>query len=87
MLEQMTKGDAMAKKVMAQMVLNPDAALEQLIQLSIANGGLINTEVVMQYLKAAQTLRASDTLENFLTKVRPMIEALVSAFAEMEKLE
>jgi phage regulator Rha-like protein len=41
----------------------------------------------MHYLKTVQAFRAIDTLKKFLTKVKPMTEALVSAFDEMEKLE
>jgi hypothetical protein len=67
--------------------LDPDAVMEQLIQLGLANGDWEPEEVFMQYLKAAQAYKASDTLENFLTKVKSMTEALVSAFDDMEKLE
>jgi hypothetical protein len=85
--KQMTEGDAIVKKILTQLSLDPDAVMEQLIQLGLANRDWELEEVFMQYLKAAQAYKASDTLENFLTKVKSMTEALVSAFDDMEKLE
>jgi hypothetical protein len=85
--KQMTEGDAIVKKILTYLSLDSDAVMEQLIQLGLANRDWEPEEVFMQYLKAAQAYKASDTLENFLTKVKPMTEALVSAFTDMEKLE
>jgi hypothetical protein len=85
-LKQMTEGDAMVKK-MAQLIPDPDAMYLQLVQLAHANEDWKPVEVDMHYLKTVQAFRAIDTLKKFLTKVKPMTEALVSAFDEMEKLE
>jgi hypothetical protein len=86
-LKQMTEGDAMVKKIMAQLIPDPDAMYLQLVQLAHANEDWKPVEVDMHYLKTVQAFRAIDTLKKFLTKVKPMTEALVSAFDEMEKLE
>jgi hypothetical protein len=85
--EQMTQGDAMVKSVKAQFDLDPDAVLVQLIQLVIAEGAQPGEDLLMRYIKAAQVDRASDRLENCLAEVRPLTNALVSAYEDLEKLQ
>ena len=85
--EQMTEGDAMSRDVKVQPSLDPNAVLEQFVQLALANGGVITVEVVEQYINAAQVCEAGDKLGHFLTKVKPLTEALIAAFEDLERLQ
>jgi hypothetical protein len=88
MWEQMTQGDAMVKSVRAQFDLDPDAVFKQLFLLALSlNQGQINGDLVMLYAKTAQVDRASEKLEDFLAKAKPLTNALVSTYDDLEKLQ
>ncbi|KAH0293242.1 hypothetical protein KCU62_g1409, partial [Aureobasidium sp. EXF-3399] len=61
---------------------------EQFIQRAAADGVVtITVDVVMQYMQAAQSSRATDKLQNFLVQVNRMTRALGSAMDELEELQ
>lgn len=86
-LEQMTKGDAIAENIKAQWSLDTQTRLVQLMQFVIANEGRSPVDAAMQYMKAAQAGRAEKQLENFLKKVKRMTKELISDFDKLEDLQ
>lgn len=87
MLEQMTKGDAIAEEIKAQWSSDTEDRLVQLMQLVIANEGRSLVDVAMQYMQAAQVIRAEQKLEDFLEKVKRMTRELVSDFNDLKDLQ
>jgi len=86
-LEQMTKGDAIAENIKAQWSLDTQTRLVQLMQFVIANEGRSPVDAAMQYMKAAQAGRAEKQLENFLEKVKRMTKELISDFDRLKELQ
>jgi hypothetical protein len=87
MWEQMTADGAMEKAIKAQVSINPDAIVEQFIELAEINDGCLSVNMVEEYIRATQAYRAALKLKDFLAKVKLLTKALVSTFDDLEKLQ